>query len=78
MSEKKKIKIKVESEETPVEKNTDADRFAPVDEQQGDQSNEIGANEQADAESQLKELQTKLEAKEQEAKETDDRKHFFE
>ena len=73
MSEKKKIKIKVESEETSAEENTGADQSAPVAEQQADQLSETGDNEYADAESQLKELQAKLEAKEQEAKETYDR-----
>lgn len=73
MSEKKKIKIKVESEETSEEEKTDADQSAPATEQQADQLSETGGNEYADAESQLKELQAKLEAKEQEVKETYDR-----
>jgi len=73
MSEKKKIKINVESKETSEEENMSDDQSAPVDEQQGDRLSEIGDSEHADAENQLKEMQVKLEAKEQEAKETYDR-----
>ena len=75
MSEKKKIKIKVESEETTENESENANpkASAPVDEQQNDRSSEIGEIRHAGAENQLKEIQTKLEAKEQEAKETYDR-----
>ena len=73
MSEKKKIKIKVESEETVENEKTNTEKSAPVDEQQGSRLSTFGDSENAGAEDQLKEMQAKLEAKEQEAKETYDR-----
>jgi molecular chaperone GrpE len=73
MSEKKKIKINVESEETTENEKTNTEKSAPVDEQLGNRLSAIGDSENAGAEDQLKEMQAKLEAKEQEAKETYDR-----
>ena len=74
MSEKKKIKINVEPEKTAENENAQTEKSAPVDEQGGNRLVENGNNgEQADAEDQLKEMQARLEAKEQEAKETYDR-----
>jgi len=73
MSEKKKIKINVEPEETVVNENTNTEKSAPVDQQGGNRLGEMADGEPADDEDQLKEIQAKLEAKEQEAKETYDR-----
>ena len=73
MSEKKKIKIKVESEETAENENTNSEKSTPVDELQDARFSEIGEKIHADADDQLKEMQAKLEAKVQEAKETYDR-----
>ena len=74
MSEKKKIKINVESEETAEneDKNTE-EKPAPVDEQQSDRLIELRDSKTVALEDQLKEVQARLEAKEQEAKETYDR-----
>ena len=74
MSEKKKIKINVESEETAENEDTNTGKKpAPVDEQQIDRLIELRDGETVALEDQLKEVQAKLEAKEQEAKETYDR-----
>ena len=73
MSEKKKIRINVEAEETSENEDSNSEKSNPVDEQRGGQLSEIGENVHADAENQLKEMQAKIEAKEQEAKETYDR-----
>lgn len=73
MSEKKKIKINVEPEETSENDDTNTEKSAPVDALQGKPWSEIDDSKPADAGDQLKELQTRLEAKEQEAKETYDR-----
>ena len=70
---KKKIKIKVESEETAENQDTNSEKSTPVDELQDARLSEIGRKIHADAENQLKEMQAKLEAKAQEAKETYDR-----
>jgi molecular chaperone GrpE len=74
MSEKKKIKINVESEETAEneDKNTE-EKPAPVDEQQSDRLIELRDSKTVGLEDQLKEVQAQLEAKEQEAKEAYDR-----
>jgi molecular chaperone GrpE len=73
MSEKKKIKINVEPEETAENEKTNTEKSAPVDEQLGNRLSATGDSENAGAEDQLKEMQAQLEAKEQEAKETYDR-----
>jgi molecular chaperone GrpE len=74
MSEKKKIKINVESEETPENENTNTEEKAASDDQpQGDRLLELRDSKTVALEDQLKEVQTRLEAKEQEAKETYDR-----
>lgn len=73
MSEKKKIRINVEAEETAENEDSNNEKSTPVDEQQGGRLSEIGENVHADAENQLKEMQAKIEVKEQEAKETYDR-----
>jgi molecular chaperone GrpE len=74
MSEKKKIKINVESEETPENEDTNTEeKPAPVDQPQGDRLIELRDSKTVGLEDQLKEVQTRLEAKEQEAKETYDR-----
>ena len=74
MSEKKKIKINVESEETPENENTNTEeKAAPDDQPQGDRLLELRDSKTVALEDQLKEVQTRLEAKEQEAKETYDR-----
>jgi molecular chaperone GrpE len=73
MSEKKKIRINVEAEETAENEDSNSEKSTPVDDQQGGRLSEIGENVHADAENQLKEMQAKIEAKDQEAKETYDR-----
>ena len=74
MSEKKKIKINVESEEIPENENTNTEEKAASDDQpQGDRLLELRDSKTVALEDQLKEVQTRLEAKEQEAKETYDR-----
>jgi molecular chaperone GrpE len=74
MSEKKKIKINVESEEIPENENTNTEeKAAPDDQPQGDRLLELRDSKTVALEDQLKEVQTRLEAKEQEAKETYDR-----
>lgn len=73
MSEKKKIRINVEAEETAENEDSNNEKSTPVDEQQGGRLSEIGENVHADAENQLKEMQARIEVKEQEAKETYDR-----
>jgi len=71
MSEKKKIKINVESEETPENENTNTEeKAAPDDQPQGDRLLELRDSKTVALEDQLKEVQTRLEAKEHEAKET--------
>ena len=74
MSEKKKIKINVESEEISENENTNTEeKAAPDDQPQGDRLLELRDSKTVALEDQLKEVQTRLEAKEQEAKETYDR-----
>jgi len=74
MSEKKKIKINVESEETPENEDTNTEeKPAPVDQPQGERLIELRDSKTVAREDQLKEVQTQLEAKEQEVKETYDR-----
>ena len=73
MSEKMKIKINVEPEDPAEIEDMNAEESAPIDEQQNDRLEDIGESEPAEVENQLKEMQAKLEAKEQEAKETYDR-----
>jgi molecular chaperone GrpE len=74
MSEKKKIKINVESEETPENEDTNTEeKPAPVDQPQGERLIELRDSKTVTLEDQLQEVQTRLEAKEQEAKETYDR-----
>jgi molecular chaperone GrpE len=73
MSEKKKIKINVEPEETAEDEYPDNEKSGPADEQQGNRLSEIEGSGPADAEDQLKEMQARLEAKVLEAKETYDR-----
>lgn len=71
MSEKKKIKIKSASDETAKNENTE--KPASVNEESGKHQREPADKGQADAKNPLKELEAKLEAKEEEAKETYDR-----
>jgi molecular chaperone GrpE len=69
MSPKKKIKINIDAEETAKNENTEkpaADNDQPLESESGDANN-------AAAETSLKEMEAKLEAKEEEAKETYDR-----
>jgi molecular chaperone GrpE len=73
MSEKKKIKINIESEEAAENEDASAEKSSAVDEKQDDRLSEIEKSKAADAENQLKEMQALLEAKEKEAKETYDR-----
>lgn len=73
MSEKKKIKINIESEEAAENEDTDTEKSSAVDEKQDDRLSEVEKSKSADAENQLKEMQAMLEAKEKEAKETYDR-----
>lgn len=73
MSEKKKIKINIESEEAAENEDTDTEKSSAVDEKQDDRLGEVEKSKSADAENQLKEMQAMLEAKEKEAKETYDR-----
>jgi molecular chaperone GrpE len=74
MSEKKKIKINVESEETAENEDTNTEKKpAPVDQQPNDRLIELRDSKTVALEDQLKEVQARLEAKEQEAKETYDR-----
>jgi molecular chaperone GrpE len=69
MSEKKKIKINVESEETPQKDNTKKSSTADKEIRQM----ESEQDEQTPVEDPLQDLETKLKAKEAEAKETYDR-----
>ncbi len=71
MSEKKKIKINAESEETAENENTE--KPASVKDEYGKHKRETADESHADAKKPLKELEAKLEAKEEEAKETYDR-----
>jgi molecular chaperone GrpE len=74
MSEKKKIKINVESEETAENEDTNTEKKpAPVEQQPNDRLIELRDSKTVTLEDQLKEVQARLEAKEQEAKETYDR-----
>jgi len=73
MSEKKKIKINIESEEAAENEDTNTEKSSAVDEKQDDRLSEIEKSKNADADNQLKEMQAMLEAKEKEAKETYDR-----
>ena len=73
MSEKKKIKINIESEEAAENEDTATEKSSAVDEKQDDRLSEVEKSKSADAENQLKEMQAMLEAKEKEAKETYDR-----
>ena len=69
MSQKKKIKINIDAKETAKNENTE--KPAPVDDKPLE--SETGDVENSDAENPLKEMEAKLEAKEEEAKETYDR-----
>ena len=71
MSEKKKIKINVASEETAENENTEKPKSAK--EESGKRKRETADKEHADANIPLKELESRLEAKEEEAKDTYDR-----
>jgi molecular chaperone GrpE len=71
MSEKKKIKINLESDETAENENTE--KKASAKEASGKPKPEIADKGHAGAKSPLKELESKLQAKEEEAKETYDR-----
>jgi len=71
MSKKKKIKINVESEETAENENTE--KSAPALDEYDKPENETGDDEAANARNPLKELEARLESKEEEAKETYDR-----
>ncbi len=73
MSEKKKIKINIESEEAAENEDTATEKSSAVDEKQDDRLSEVEKSKNADADNQLKEMQAMLEAKEKEAKETYDR-----
>ena len=73
MSDKKKIKINIESEETGENEDTNTEKSPAMEEKQGDLLSETADGKPADAETQLKSMQAMLEAKEQEAKETYDR-----
>ena len=69
MSQKKKIKINSDSEETAKDENTEepaANNDQPLE-------NETGDLDSADTENSLKEMEARFEAKEEEAKETYDR-----
>ncbi|MEJ2730449.1 MAG: nucleotide exchange factor GrpE [Deltaproteobacteria bacterium] len=69
MSQKKKIKINIDAEETAKDENTEetaADNDQPLENETGDVDN-------ADTEKSLKEMEARFEAKEEEAKETYDR-----
>jgi molecular chaperone GrpE len=69
MSQKKKIKINSDSEETAKDENTEepaANNDQPLE-------NETGDVDSADTENSLKEMEARFEAKEEEAKETYDR-----
>jgi len=69
MSQKKKIKINIDAEETAKNENTE--KPAPADDKP--LKSETRDAENADAENPLKEMEAKFEAKEEEAKETYDR-----
>jgi molecular chaperone GrpE len=69
MSQKKKIKINIDTEETA--KNENAEKPAPTDNKPLE--SETGDAENSDAGNPLKKMEAKLEAKEEEAKETYDR-----
>ena len=71
MSEKKKIKINVASDETAENENTEKTTSAKKD--TGRHQRETADKSHADAKNPLKELESRLEAKEEEAKETYDR-----
>ena len=69
MSQKKKIKINIDAEETAKDENTEkpaANNDQPLE-------NETGDVDSADTENSLKEMEARFEAKEEEAKETYDR-----
>jgi molecular chaperone GrpE len=69
MSQKKKIKINIDAEETAKNENTE--KPAPTD--ANSPKSETGDAENTDAENSLKEMEAKFEAKEEEARETYDR-----
>jgi molecular chaperone GrpE len=71
MSEKKKIKINVEPEETA--ENENSEKPASAKDEYGKHKRETADEDHADAKKSIEELEAKLEAKEQEAKETYDR-----
>jgi molecular chaperone GrpE len=71
MSEKKKIKINVESDETAENENTE--KKASAKEESGKPKRDKADKGRAEAKNPLKELESRLEAKEEEAKETYDR-----
>ena len=71
MSKKKKIKINAASDEKT--KNESTEKPAPAKEESGKHKHKTADTSQADAKNPLKELESRLEAKEEEAKETYDR-----
>ena len=71
MSKKKKIKINVKSDETAEKENTE--KSAPAIDEFDAPKDETGDDGDIDAKNPLKELEAKLESKEEEAKETYDR-----
>lgn len=71
MSEKKKIKISTAPDETSKNENTE--KPASAEEESGKHQPETAGNGQADAKNPLKEMEARLEAKEEEVKETYDR-----
>ena len=71
MSPKKKIKINVESDETAENDNTEKPGSAKA--ETGKLKRDTADKEHADAKNPLKDLESRLEAKEEEAKETYDR-----
>jgi molecular chaperone GrpE len=71
MSEKKKIKINVESEETAENEKTE--KPASAKDEYGKHKRETADESHADAKKPLKELEARLDAKEEEVKETYDR-----
>ena len=69
MSQKKKIKINIDAEETAKDENTEE----PAAKNDHSLENETGDVDNADTENSLKEMEARFEAKEEEAKETYDR-----
>ena len=69
MSQKKKIRVNIEDEETAKDESTEK----PAADSERPPENETGNVENADTENSLKEMEARFEAKEEEAKETYDR-----